>query len=103
GDAHAGTPRLMIGIVLLGPPGVGKGTQAARLKEALGLRHLSTGEVLRQAVRDGSPLGARVKAVMESGALVPDELVGEVVESALSALAGSRGSSGASAGFLLDG
>lgn len=97
----------MIGIVLLGPPGVGKGTQAARLKEALDLSHLSTGDVLRQAVREGSPLGQRVKAVMESGALVSDELVGEVVESALSALAHSAGKPGGAAkgfgGFLLDG
>lgn len=91
----------MIGIVLLGPPGVGKGTQAARLKEALGLRHLSTGDVLRQAVRDGSPLGLRIKAVMESGALVSDALVGEVVESALSDL-GGPGESG-TGGYLLDG
>jgi adenylate kinase len=96
----------MPNIILLGPPGVGKGTQATRLKEALGLVHLSTGDVLRQAVRDGSPLGARVKAVMESGSLVSDELVGEVVESALSALARSavagKTTSGP-AGFLLDG
>ncbi len=47
----------MTGIVLLGPPGVGKGTQAARLKQALALAHLSTGDVLRQAVREGSALG----------------------------------------------
>lgn len=93
----------MIGIVLLGPPGVGKGTQAARLKEALDLTHLSTGDVLRQEVREGSPLGQRVKAVMESGALVSDELVGEVVESALSALARSAGKAAGSGGFLLDG
>jgi len=97
----------MIGIVLLGPPGVGKGTQAARLKEALALAHLSTGDVLRQAVRDGSPLGERVKAVMESGSLVPDALVGEVVESLLSVLARSAGkpagTAAAPSGFLLDG
>jgi adenylate kinase family enzyme len=69
----------MIGIVLLGPPGVGKGTQAVRLKEAMRLFHLSTGDALRQAVRSGTPLGARVKAVIESGALVSvRSRVGEV-------------------------
>lgn len=87
----------MIGIVLLGPPGVGKGTQAAHLKEALHLLHLSTGDVLRQAVRNGTPIGLRVKSVMESGALVSDDLVGEVVDAALESGLSST------SGFLLDG
>ena len=87
----------MVGIVLLGPPGVGKGTQAVRLKEALGLLHFSTGDALRQAVRSGSALGLRVKSVMDSGSLVSDELVGEVVECALAEGAASC------SGFLLDG
>ena len=90
-------------VILLGPPGVGKGTQAMRLKDALGLTHLSTGDVLRQAVRDGSPLGQRVKAVMESGSLVPDALVGEVVQDALSSMARKDAAAGGPAGFLLDG
>ncbi len=87
----------MKGIVLLGPPGVGKGTQAARLKDALRLLHLSTGDALRQAVREGTPLGVRVKSRIDSGALVSDELVGEVVEDAL------RTGTGSASGYLLDG
>ena len=87
----------MTGIVLLGPPGVGKGTQAARLREALNLLHLSTGESLRHAVRSGSPLGMRVKALIESGSLVPDDIVGEVVDDALGAGLSSK------SGYLLDG
>lgn len=87
----------MIGIVLMGPPGVGKGTQAVRLKDALGLLHLSTGDALRLAVRSATPLGVKIKSIMDSGALVSDELVGEVVEAAL-----TQGL-GPSAGFLLDG
>ena len=87
----------MIGILLLGPPGVGKGTQATRLREALNLLHLSTGDALRQAVRSGSPLGVRVKGIIESGSLVPDEIVGEVVDVALGEELGEK------AGYLLDG
>lgn len=87
----------MIGIVLLGPPGVGKGTQALRLRDALNLFHLSTGDALRGAIKSGTPLGARVKGIIESGALVSDEIVGQVVEAAL-----TDGLSGR-AGFLLDG
>jgi adenylate kinase len=87
----------MSGIILLGPPGVGKGTQAKRMQEALGLRHVSTGDTLREAVAAGTPLGRRVKDVMDSGQLVSDGLVGEVVEAAL------RGGPAASGGFLLDG
>jgi adenylate kinase len=87
----------MTGIVLLGPPGVGKGTQATRLKEALGLLHLSTGDVLRAAVKAGTPLGKRVAGVMASGSLVSDDLVGEVVEDSL------KGGLSTARGFLLDG
>lgn len=95
---------MMAGIVLLGPPGAGKGTQAIRLKDALGLLHLSTGDVLRKAVSAGSPLGRRVQGVMASGALVSDDLVGEVVEAALrDGLAEGRGKGGGANGFLLDG
>lgn len=87
----------MTGIVLMGPPGVGKGTQAVRLKETLALLHLSTGDALRLAVRSGSPLGLRIQSVMDSGKLVSDDLVGEVVESAL-----AEGLAPVS-GFVLDG
>jgi adenylate kinase len=59
-------------VVLLGPPGSGKGTQAKLLAERLGIPQISTGEMLRAAVREGTPLGQRVKAVMEAGELVSD-------------------------------
>jgi adenylate kinase len=66
-------------IVLLGAPGAGKGTQAKMLVEQFSLSHVSTGEVLREAVRQGTPLGQKAKAIMEAGALVPDELVSQIV------------------------
>lgn len=66
-------------IVLLGAPGAGKGTQARKLVDKLNLAHLSTGDVLREAVKEGSELGKEVKEIMESGELVPDQLVSEIV------------------------
>ncbi len=82
--------------VLLGAPGSGKGTQAERLSTALGVPAISTGEMLRQAVADGSRLGERVRGVMAAGALVDDTLMAEVIEERL-------GRKDADAGFLLDG
>jgi len=82
--------------VLLGAPGSGKGTQAERLSAALGLPSISTGEMLRQAVADGSELGARVKSVMAAGELVADDLMAAVVRERLAR-------PDAAAGFLLDG
>jgi adenylate kinase len=62
-------------LVILGAPGAGKGTQAYRLSQALGLVHISSGELLRVAARSDTPLGSQVKNFVESGALVPDEIV----------------------------
>lgn len=62
-------------VVFVGPPGVGKGTQAQRLAERRGMVKISTGDVLREAVRQGTPLGVRAKAFMDAGSLVPDDLV----------------------------
>lgn len=70
-------------VVFLGPPGAGKGTQAARLSTKYGLPKISTGDMLRGAVAAGSELGGRVKAIMESGELVPDGIMAAVVEERL--------------------
>ncbi|MBN2104299.1 adenylate kinase [bacterium] len=66
-------------IVLLGAPGVGKGTQAKRLKEQFQWAHISTGDMLREAVKDKTTLGMKANAYMEKGELVPDELIVELV------------------------
>lgn len=66
-------------LVFLGPPGAGKGTQAARLAERFGLRHASTGDIFRQAAAEGSELGRTVKDYLDGGRLVPDELTSRVV------------------------
>jgi adenylate kinase len=64
-----------VNVVLFGPPGAGKGTQAKLLTETRGLPQLSTGEMLRAAVAAGSPLGLRVKSILDKGELVPDDVV----------------------------
>lgn len=66
-------------LVLIGPPGSGKGTQAQFLVERLGLAYIGTGDILRQAISDGTPMGKRVEPLMKEGLLVKDEDVNEVV------------------------
>ncbi len=83
-------------VVFLGPPGVGKGTQAATLAKELGVPHLSTGDLLRAAVAARTPLGLEAQGHMDAGRLVPDDLVLRILNERL---AGSD----ARAGFLLDG
>ena len=83
-------------LIFLGPPGAGKGTQAKRLIERFKLSQLSTGDVLRKAVAEGTPLGLKAKPLMASGQLVPDEIVNGIVDAALDTPSYRTG-------FLLDG
>ena len=83
-------------IVLLGAPGAGKGTQAQKLVAEFGLAHISTGDLLRAAIKDGSKLGKKAKSYMDEGKLVPDDLVIDLVKERLEA-------DDAQKGFILDG
>jgi adenylate kinase len=85
----------MLNIILLGPPGAGKGTQAARLQAERGMMHLSTGDMLREAVAAGTPVGLKAKEVMERGELVSDAIV--------SALIGERLDAAVDRGAIFDG
>ena len=83
-------------ILILGPQGAGKGTQAKRIAAEYGLAHIATGDILRRAIDDDTPLGRKVKPVYESGDLVPDDLMIELIRDRLSR-------PDAAEGFILDG
>ncbi len=83
-------------LILLGPPGAGKGTQARRLVDKHSIPQLSTGDLLRAAIAAGTETGKRVKALMDSGKLVPDEVVNEIVSDRIDQLDCAKG-------FILDG
>lgn len=86
----------MLNIILFGPPGSGKGTQSERLISKYGLKHLSTGDLLRSEIAAQTPLGIEAKAIMDKGLLVPDEVVIGMISSAIEANPKANG-------FLFDG
>jgi adenylate kinase len=83
-------------IVLLGPPGAGKGTQAVRLAEKLGVPHISTGDLFRHNISNGTPLGLRAKEYLDAGDLVPTSLTNDLVDDRLN-------DDDVALGFILDG
>ncbi|MBD2353670.1 adenylate kinase [Tolypothrix sp. FACHB-123] len=86
----------MTRLIFLGPPGAGKGTQSQKLAEHLQIPHISTGDILRQAMKDQTPLGVKAQSYVDSGELVPDQLVQELVQERLE-------QSDAESGWILDG
>jgi len=85
-------------LVFLGPPGVGKGTQAQKLSERYGLLQISTGDILREAAQQATPLGIRARSYLQSGKLVPDDIVIGIIEERL-----KKTGSHLNAGYILDG
>jgi adenylate kinase len=85
-----------VNLIFLGPPGAGKGTQAKRLAEVHGVPHISTGDMLREAIADGTELGRQAAPIMAAGALVPDDLMIGIIRDRL-----DKGD--AARGFILDG
>jgi adenylate kinase len=83
-------------VVLLGPPGAGKGTQAVKLSEKLGIPQISTGDLFRKNISEGTPLGVEAKRYLDAGDLVPSELTNKLVEDRIE-------QPDAAAGFILDG
>ena len=86
----------MPNLLIVGPPGAGKGTQAARIAEALGVPAVSTGDIFRQNIKDRTELGQRVSAILDAGEYVPDSLTNELIDDRLA-------QADADGGYLLDG
>ena len=86
----------MLNIILMGPPGAGKGTQAKKIVDGFHLPHISTGDMFREAIAQGTPLGLQAKAIIEAGNLVPDEITIGLVKERLS-------KDDCANGYLLDG
>src|ERR1043165_3052604 len=88
--------RIMFNLILFGPPGSGKGTQSEKLIDKYGLKHLSTGDLLRSEIAQHTPLGLEAKSLMDKGQLVPDEVVIGMISSSLDHHPKAKG-------FLFDG
>lgn len=86
----------MFNLILFGPPGSGKGTQSENIVSKFGLKHLSTGDLLRREIAEKTPLGTEAKSFMDKGQLVPDEVVIGMIDSCIGQNAGAKG-------FLFDG
>jgi adenylate kinase len=86
----------MFNLILFGPPGSGKGTQSEKIVEKFGLKHLSTGDLLRREIAEKTPLGVEAKCFMDKGQLVPDEVVIGMIDSSLEKNPNAKG-------FLFDG